>query len=124
MKLKKIEFIPGVGINILGTNARTLFDENGVPVVHEKRERFAVGIGDFAADPKNPTAEETTKFKNKIKNVLADMTGVKEADLLAELATEREKTRRLEIDLADTIRQRDAIQATILTERRENGGIR
>lgn len=124
MKLKKIEFIPGVGINILGTNSRTLFDENGVPVVHEKRERFAVGLGDFAVDPKNPTPEEQTKFKNKIKNALADMAGIKEADLIAELAAEREKSRKLEIDLADTIRQRDAIQATILTEQRENGGVR
>ena len=124
MKLKKIEFIPGVGINIIGTNSRTLFDENGVPVVHEKRECFAVGIGDFAADPKNPTEQEIKKFKNKIKSELADMAGITESDLLAELATEREKSRKLETDLADTIRQRDAIQATILTERRENGGIR
>lgn len=121
MKIKKIEFIPGVGINILGTNSRTLFDENGVPVVHEKRERFAVGLGDFAADPKNPTPEEQTKFKNKIKNALADMAGITESDLLAELATEREKSRKLEIDLSDAIRQRDAAQATILTERRKNG---
>lgn len=100
MKIQKIEYIPGVGINIFGTTARTLYDENGVPVVYEKRDRKAIGIGDFSVNPRKPTSEENTKFKQKIKTILADMIGAKEADLLAELAAEKEKSNILETALS------------------------
>ena len=104
MKIQKIEYIPGAGINILATKSRTLFDENGVPVQTEKRERIAVGIGDFA---------DEAQFKAKVKNVLSGFAGAQVADLLTELAAEKEKVRKLQIDLSDVIRQRDAKDAEL-----------
>jgi ABC-type phosphate transport system auxiliary subunit len=87
MKIKRIEFIPGVGVNITATKTRTLYDETGAPVVIDEQEvPMAVGINDFADDPTNPTKADHELARQKISEKLSELMQQSDADLVAQTA--------------------------------------
>lgn len=87
MNIKKIEFIPGAGVHIIYTQTNTLYDADGKEVIVEgKAEQSAFGLNHFAADLRNPTADELDKGKQRISEALQTLMQQSDADLIAENA--------------------------------------
>jgi len=63
--------------------AEELFDAQGNPV-NIRKNISAVGLGDFAADPSNPTEAEVLAFRNEVESVTQDKIGPQLAQTIAE----------------------------------------
>ena len=61
-----------------------LFDAQGNPVAVGSAHRKAVSVGDFAADPANPTQEERDAFRAKVEQVASDTIGQSLSSLIAD----------------------------------------
>ena len=73
--------------NALGDEVELQVDPQGNPTPNGNRR--AIGLGDFAEDPANPSSAEKTAFNNEVKRLVGSL--VPTADLLATISRLRDE---------------------------------
>lgn len=104
----KIE-ITESGVSVM--TQEQLYDADGNPVAMSSARRKAVGVGDYAEDPTNPTEAEITQFQAAIDGLILEKFGRDVSTAFSDLKTIYDKSEALTSE-RDTLKQeRDSEKA-------------